>query len=63
MQSYGCQHCGRDFKGAEPRFSCSLHIFCTHLHKDIALAPVESLKLLEGMMVLRWEMIPSQGVN
>ena len=60
MQTYGCNHCGESFM---VQFETFLHIFCTHLHKDIALAPIESQRLLAGTMKYTRDMIAKQGGN
>lgn len=43
MQTFQCQHCRVTFDSV---FHCFLHIFCRHMHQDIALIPSESHTLL-----------------
>ena len=70
MQTYGCKACGfQSRRGGEEeqRFDTFLHIFTTHLHKDIGLEREESAGLMNKTRLHRldktrlWAI--SQGVN
>ena len=65
MQTYGCKACGfQSRRGGEEEqmFDTFLHIFTTHLHKDIGLEREEAKPMVEQCMDYRWEMM-SIGVN